>query len=88
MASKDQRGLLVARVDATLDFFKVAGAEIGVEAAVAEDFVVDLLLREAAAEAELDERADGQAPGAVGTEGAFFDGVAVDLAALGDAPRR
>ncbi len=70
-------------IDAALDFFKVAGAEVGVEASVAKDFVVDLLLREAAAETKFNKGAGGQASRAVGTEGTFVDGVAVDLAALG-----
>ena len=70
------------QVDAAFDFFEVAGAEIGEESAVAEDFVVDLLLGKPAAETEFDERANGQASCPVGTEGALLDGVAVDQAAF------
>src|ERR1017187_2050942 len=79
---EDSGCFAVAGIDAPLDLLQVSGAEIGEESAVAKDLVVDLLLREPATKAELDKRSHGQAPGAIGSEGAFVDGVAVDLPAF------
>jgi len=79
---KDEGGFGVAGVDAALDFAEVAGTEVGEEAALAEDHAVKLVFVVDAAETELDQFADGEAAGAVGAEGTFFNGVRVDGAAM------